>query len=133
MHRYNKLVGVVKKLVAKLGALEPKDPFRREMTDTLLQKLYVDVIVFFSSSSPLPTHLLLESYDLGVINSKGSIAVLDKLTASSFCRRRFAVVLVRLKMAESLKEAATFIEQGRTKAMEWRFFVSFSDRKKKKR
>lgn len=51
---------------------------------------------------------------MGVISSKGSIAVLDKLTASSFCRRRFAVILVRLKMAESIKEAATFIEQGRT-------------------
>lgn len=54
------------------------------------------------------------SYDMGVISSKSSISVLDKLTASAFCRRRFAVILVRLKMAETIKEAATFIEQGRT-------------------
>ena len=50
---------------------------------------------------------------MGIISSKGSISVLDKLSASAFCRRRFAVVLVRLKMAETLKEATTFIEQGR--------------------
>lgn len=54
-------------------------------------------------------------YDMGIVSSKGSITVLDKLTASSFCRRRLAVILVRLKMAESIKEAATFIEQGRTR------------------
>ena len=36
--------------------------------------------------------------------------------ASSRCpRRRLAVVMVRLKMAETVKEAVTFIEQGRTR------------------
>ena len=37
--RYNKLVGVVKKLVTKISALDPKDPFRKEITESLLQKL----------------------------------------------------------------------------------------------
>lgn len=33
------MVGAVKKIAVKLAELDPKDPFRREMTDTLLQKL----------------------------------------------------------------------------------------------
>ena len=39
-------------------------------------------------------------------------AQLEKLATSAFCRRRLAVVLVRLKMAETLREAVTFVEQG---------------------
>lgn len=34
------------------------------------------------------------------------------MATSAFCRRRLAVVLVRLKMAETLREAVTFVEQG---------------------
>jgi hypothetical protein len=36
----------------------------------------------------------------------------EKITVSSFCRRRLPVVMVRLKMAETLREAVTFVEQG---------------------
>lgn len=49
---------------------------------------------------------------MGVIQSKQSLALTHKLSTSSFCRRRLAVVAVRSKMCETLKEAATFIEQG---------------------
>lgn len=35
----------------------------------------------------------------------------EKLSTASFCRRRLAVVMVRLKMAQTLREAITFIEQ----------------------
>lgn len=35
----------------------------------------------------------------------------EKLSTASFCRRRLAVVMVRLKMAQTLREAVTFIEQ----------------------
>lgn len=35
----------------------------------------------------------------------------DKLATAAFCRRRLSVVMVRLKMAETLREACTFIEQ----------------------
>jgi hypothetical protein len=38
--RYNKLVGGVKKIATKLAQLDPKDPFKREMTDGLLNKLF---------------------------------------------------------------------------------------------
>jgi U3 small nucleolar ribonucleoprotein protein IMP3 len=49
---------------------------------------------------------------MGVITTKKSLAQLEKLSTASFCRRRLAVVMVRLKMSETLREAATFIEQG---------------------
>lgn len=49
---------------------------------------------------------------MGVITTKKSLVQLEKLSTASFCRRRLSVVMVRLKMAETLKEAVTFIEQG---------------------
>jgi len=51
-------------------------------------------------------------YDMGVITTKKSLAQVDKLSTSSFCRRRISVVMVRLRMSETLREAVTFIEQG---------------------
>ena len=48
---------------------------------------------------------------MGVIPTKKSLVLLEKLSTSSFCRRRLSVVMVRLKMAETLREACTFIEQ----------------------
>ena len=56
--------------------------------------------------------LLEKLYNCGAIPSRKSLALCDKLSTSSFCRRRLAVVMVRLKMAETLRESATFIEQG---------------------
>jgi hypothetical protein len=49
---------------------------------------------------------------MGAITTKKSLAQLEKLSTSSFCRRRLSVVMVRLKMAETLREAVTFVEQG---------------------
>jgi U3 small nucleolar ribonucleoprotein protein IMP3 len=89
--KYNKLCGMVTKLVSIIKKLDPKDPFRIEMTETLLEKLY----------------------NMGVTPSKKSLTLCDKLSVSSFCRRRLAVVLVRLNMAENMREAVTFVEQGR--------------------
>ncbi len=87
---YNKITGMVTKLVHTLSKMEPDDPTRIQLTDALLQKMY----------------------DMGLIQAKKSLAGLDKLSTSAFCRRRLAVVMVRVKMAETLKEACTFIEQG---------------------
>lgn len=36
----------------------------------------------------------------------------SKVTVSAFCRRRLAVVACRLKMAETVKMAVQYIEQG---------------------
>lgn len=49
---------------------------------------------------------------MGLIPLKKSLSQCAKITASSFCRRRIPVVLVRLKFCENLKEAVTFVEQG---------------------
>jgi U3 small nucleolar ribonucleoprotein protein IMP3 len=88
--KYNKIVGNITKLVAKLKLLNPDDQLRNELGENLLRKLY----------------------DMGIISEKSNLVAAEKLTVSSFCRRRLPVVMVRLKMSENLKEATTFIEQG---------------------
>jgi len=49
---------------------------------------------------------------MGVITTKKSLAQVEKLSTASFCRRRLSVVMVRLRLAETLREAVTFVEQG---------------------
>ncbi|OAY60277.1 U3 small nucleolar ribonucleoprotein protein IMP3 [Manihot esculenta] len=88
--KYSGLCRMVQKLVNILKQMDPRDPYRVEMTDVLLEKLY----------------------NMGVIPSRKSLALCDRLSVSSFCRRRLSTVLVRLKFAEHLKEAVTYIEQG---------------------
>ena len=98
------------KIVSKLKLLPPSDKLRQTVTQELLNKLY----------------------SMGLINSASSLLKAEKLAVSAICRfvgvgaclpsaelcltphcyrRRLPVVMVRLKMAENLKEAVTFIEQ----------------------
>jgi|TARA_X000000368_G_scaffold286075_1_gene227193 U3 small nucleolar ribonucleoprotein protein IMP3 len=86
----NKICGMVTKLTNMLRQIDPRDPDRVEMTEKLLDKLY----------------------SMGAIPSTKSLTLCDKLSTSSFLRRRLSVVMVRLKMSETLREAVTFIEQG---------------------
>ena len=88
--KYNKLCGNIKSITAKIKELDPKDPMRNESTTQLLEKLY----------------------NMGLITSSNNLALCDKITASAFCRRRLPVVMVRLKMAEQVKDAVKYIEQG---------------------
>ncbi|KAI3970753.1 hypothetical protein MKX01_024400 [Papaver californicum] len=88
--KYNGMCRMVQKLVNILKQMNPKDPYRIEMSDRLLEKLY----------------------NMGVIPTRKSLALCDKLSVSSFSRRRLATVLTHLKFAEHLREAVTFIEQG---------------------
>ncbi|GLC51417.1 hypothetical protein PLESTB_000500100 [Pleodorina starrii] len=88
--KYNKISGMITKLTNILKQLDPKDTARVELTDQLLEKLH----------------------NMGVIPTKKSLVQCDKLATAAFCRRRLSVVMVRLKMAETLREAVTFIEQG---------------------
>mmetsp|Transcript_4413 Transcript_4413/g.9525 ORF Transcript_4413/g.9525 Transcript_4413/m.9525 type:complete len:184 (-) Transcript_4413:1156-1707(-) len=88
--KYNKMVGDVGRLSARLRKLDSADPFRIKMTEQLLDKLY----------------------KMGLITRKKNLELAEKITVSAFCRRRLPVVLVRLKFAESVKEATTFVEQG---------------------
>jgi len=88
--KYNKLSRHVRELARKVKELDVKDPFRGEATSQLLEKLYA----------------------LGLVATKRSLELCDKVNATSFCRRRLAVVMARNHMAENLKAATTFIEQG---------------------
>ena len=88
-HTYNKLVGYVTKLVTMLKKLDQRDPVRIETTDLLLDKLH----------------------GLGLIQQK-RLTACDGIAASTLCRRRLPVVLVRLRFAETMREAVTLVEQG---------------------
>jgi ribosomal protein S4 len=57
-------------------------------------------------------NFLCRLFNMGVLPTKKSLAQTDKLATAAFCRRRLSVVMVRLKMAETLREAVTFVEQG---------------------
>lgn len=89
-HKYSKLVGHITSLASKIALLDPTDPFRTSTADNLINKLY----------------------SIGILSSSKSLSACSKVTVSSFCRRRFSIVIVRLKMAETVKEAVTLIEQG---------------------
>eukprot|EP00697_Spironema_sp_BW2_P007709 gnl/Spiro4/22067_TR10855_c0_g1_i1.p1 gnl/Spiro4/22067_TR10855_c0_g1~~gnl/Spiro4/22067_TR10855_c0_g1_i1.p1 ORF type:complete len:183 (-),score=41.01 gnl/Spiro4/22067_TR10855_c0_g1_i1:61-609(-) len=88
--KYNKLCGQIKKITTALTKTDPKDPYRQQVTDKLLEKLYL----------------------MGLVPTRKSLAVCDKVTASCFCRRRLPTVLCRLKMAENMRQAVTYVEQG---------------------
>ncbi len=88
--KYSKIVGSITKFVAKMKNIPATDELRLQLSTQLLHKLY----------------------NMGVIKNTSSLAAIEKLTVSSFCRRRLPVVMVRLKLSENLKEATTFIEQG---------------------
>jgi U3 small nucleolar ribonucleoprotein protein IMP3 len=92
-YRYNKIAGLLKKLVAKLKSLEKSDEYRIKKTQDLLDKVY----------------------EIGLIKSKGSLLDIDNVGISSFCRRRLAYLLFRNKYCETIKEAITFIEQGQVR------------------
>lgn len=49
---------------------------------------------------------------MGLIPTKWDLALCQKVNASSFCRRRLPVIMVRNKMSENLKMAVQLIEQG---------------------
>lgn len=91
--KYNKIAGSITKFVAKVQTLPKDNEMRNKLSMQLLQKLY----------------------NMGVIESTSSLSAIEKLSVSSFCRRRLPVVMVRLKMSETLKEAITFVEQGQVR------------------
>uniref|UniRef100_A0AAZ3NYD3 Small ribosomal subunit protein uS4 N-terminal domain-containing protein n=1 Tax=Oncorhynchus tshawytscha TaxID=74940 RepID=A0AAZ3NYD3_ONCTS len=88
--KYNKLSRNIRELAQKIRDLDEKDGFRAHSTGQLLEKLY----------------------GTGLIPTKQNLALTEKVTASSFCRRRLPTIMVSLRMAQNLKTAITFIEQG---------------------
>lgn len=89
-HKYNRLVGHISRVVARLKKRPVNDPYRIKTTEALLEKLF----------------------NMGLINTKKSLLKAEEVNVSSLCRRRLPVVMVRVKMAETIKEATTFVEQG---------------------
>lgn len=89
--KYNKVAGMITSLVAKLKALPQDNEFRVRSTEAMLNKLY----------------------GMGLINTASNLEKAEHIPASAFCRRRLPVVMVRLKMAENLKDATSKIEQVR--------------------
>ncbi|EEC44535.1 predicted protein [Phaeodactylum tricornutum CCAP 1055/1] len=90
---YSRIVGMITKLSAKLKTLPADNSFRIAMTDQLLAKLN----------------------DMGVITTTKSLQKAEEVTVSAICRRRLPVIMVRLKMAESIKNAVTWVEQGQVR------------------
>ncbi|KAM4640906.1 U3 small nucleolar ribonucleoprotein IMP3 isoform 1-T1 [Discoglossus pictus] len=88
--KYNKLSRNVREVAQKIRDLDEKDPFRVQSTAKLLEKLY----------------------SMGLIPTKQSLQLCQNVSASSFCRRRLPTMVVKLRMAQNLKTAITFIEQG---------------------
>jgi U3 small nucleolar ribonucleoprotein protein IMP3 len=90
-HRYNKLCGSLRSLTHRIVLLPSQDPFRSRVEGHVLSKLY----------------------DMGVLNSQAKLSDVDnKLTVAAFCRRRLAVVVVTLKMAETVSAVSTFWVNG---------------------
>lgn len=88
--KYSKMVGYASRFAHRLAKRAPTDPTRLELTTQLLGKLYA----------------------LGLISTRDSLAQAQKLTVSAFCRRRLPVVMVRLKMCETLGQAVRYVQQG---------------------
>ena len=88
--KYNKLSGGIHQLSTKIKELNPRDPFRIQSTSKLLTKLF----------------------NLGLINDSKDFSLVEKVTSSAFCRRRLPILMVKLKMAEQIKNAVKYIEQG---------------------
>ena len=90
---YRKICCDVTQLASKLKTLPPEDSFRIAMTEQLLTKLF----------------------DMGIIDKTSSLQKAVDIQATQLCRRRLPVLMVRLKMAQTLQAAITLIEQGQVR------------------
>lgn len=85
---YNKLARKVRELAREVKELDQRDAVRTEATYRLLEKLY----------------------NMGIIPTRESLEECDKVTASSFARRRLPVVMARSRMCESISTATKLIQ-----------------------
>mmetsp|Transcript_6280 Transcript_6280/g.10361 ORF Transcript_6280/g.10361 Transcript_6280/m.10361 type:complete len:185 (-) Transcript_6280:149-703(-) len=88
--RYKRLASSCYKMVEEIKKLEQNDEYRVKTTQELLNKLY----------------------DMALIQEKKNLNSMQKLSVSAFCRRRLPVVMVRLNMADNLKEAISLVQAG---------------------
>lgn len=71
--RYNKLARTIRDLAKRVSDIDASEPFRTEASAAILEKLYI----------------------LGLIPTKWDLNNAVKISASSFCRRRLPIVMVR--------------------------------------
>lgn len=90
LSKYNKMTKQILDVAKKIKELDQQDPFRAASTSQLLEK----------------------AYTMGLIPTKQSLSLVEQISASSFCRRRLPVVMVKLHMAQTVKAATTFVQQG---------------------
>lgn len=88
--KYNKLSRNIRDLAQKIRDLDAKDGFRSQSTALFLEKLY----------------------SVGLIPTKQNLSLANEVSASAFCRRRLPTIMLKLRMAQNLRNAITFIEQG---------------------
>ncbi|GAA5855993.1 hypothetical protein JCM5353_001104 [Sporobolomyces roseus] len=114
-HTYNKLCGQVRRISHLLSRLPPVDPFRTKYEDLLLSKLYdMGIMDRGAKMSDIEGSdaVAVKGFKGKEKETEGQGKKEGKVTVGAMCRRRLAVVMVRLKMAETVKMAVTYVEQG---------------------
>ena len=87
---YNKMARQIREIANKIRDLDPDHPYKKEATAALLKKLY----------------------DMGLTPTMRTLECADRISATSFCRRRLASLVFASHMAENMKAAVTFVEHG---------------------
>ena len=49
-------------------------------------------------------------FEMGVITARQGLASCEKVNVAAFCRRRLPIIMMKLKMAETTKDAVMYIE-----------------------
>ena len=94
--KLNKLCGSINHLGNELGLLPEEDPVRQRLSALLYKRLHVLGLLLDERPDRTPLSEL-----PGLV------------TVAALARRRLAVIMVaRLKMSETLREATSFVEQG---------------------
>jgi U3 small nucleolar ribonucleoprotein protein IMP3 len=86
--KYNRIVGSVQKLISKLKTLKQDDEYRILKTEQLSNKLF----------------------EMGLTGKRQGLAICEKVTVTAFARRRLPIIMLKLKMAETTKDAVMYIE-----------------------
>ncbi|BES95230.1 unnamed protein product [Nesidiocoris tenuis] len=88
--KYNQLAKEIRKLAFLIKSLDSNSIFRANASARLLEKVY----------------------SLGLISAKWDLGLCSSVDATSFCRRRLPVLMVKTRMAPTVKMATKFVEQG---------------------
>jgi U3 small nucleolar ribonucleoprotein protein IMP3 len=49
-------------------------------------------------------------FEMGLVTARQGLAACEKVNVASFARRRLPIIMLKLKMAETTKDAVTYIE-----------------------